>query len=239
MRAGVHTGLVVVAEVRDQTARGARLDRRRRPNLAARSRANGAGHGGDQRRHPAASGPDFHLQIARAAPIEGVVRRWSCSRAGPVPSGARLTWIASVERAAGWPGPAPALGRSVERSAPAADSSSRWGTGGPHRWRGGDRRVTVAADIRQRVARSGWTLEAGCLAATPTSAVAGCRLMSGSSTAACRPIFFQVWSDISKCSDDVAEVAPLVAPLSGIAQPEGYPAPELEPTALLDRTWTA
>ncbi len=243
VRAGVHTGLVVVAEVGDQTARGERDSIvGAAPNLAARIQgetAPGTVVISDVTQQLV--DPDFHLRSLGLRQLKGVVRPVELFAVqGPRHPGARLDADRFRRtRLVGRDQPRALLAGAWEQVSATADSTAGGGQAVLIAGEAGIGKSRVAADIRQRVARSGGaTLEAGCLAyhtnipLWPVARMMERVLDSGVPA----DLLASLVGHLQVLEIDVAEVAPLFAPLLGIAQPEGYPAPELEPTALLDRT---
>ena len=245
VRAGVHTGVVVVAEVGDETPGGERDSIvGAAPNLAARIQGEAIPDSVviSDVTHQLVDA-DFHARSIGLRILKGVARPVELFVVeGARHPGARLD--ADRYRRA------PLVGRDQPRARvveawdlvrSTADEGSGRGLFVLIGGEAGIGKSRLAAEIRERVAQSGGdTVEAGCLAyyvnipLWPVARVLE-RVVGGDAPG--RPELLKDLIDhLLGLGLDVAEVLPLFAPLLGIAEPDGYPAPELEPAALLDRT---
>ncbi len=245
VRAGVHTGVVVVAGVGDEITRGERDSIvGAAPNLAARIQGEATPDSVviSDVTHQLVDA-DFHARSLGLRDLKGVSRPVELFMVeGPRHPGARLDADRYRRtRLVGRDQPCARVVEAWDRVRTAADGESGSGLVVLIGGEAGIGKSRLAAEIRDRVTHSGGdTFEAGCLAYyvnIPLWPVA--RMMErvvgrGSSEPA--ELLADLVDHLQGLGLDVAEVLPFLAPLLGISEPDGYPTPELEPAALLDRT---
>ena len=244
LRVGVHTGVVVVAEVGEPTGGERSSIVGAAPNLAARIQSEAAPGTvvmSDVTQYLVDA--DFHLRSLGLRDLKGVARQVEVFAVdGPRHTGARLDSDRyRRRRLVGRDQPRARLVQAWEQVRSAAGSTSGAGSAALISGEAGIGKSRLAADVREHVAQGGGqTLETGCLAYNVNVSLWPIgRLMErviAQDAADQDDGIARLIDHLQRIDMDIASVVPLFGPLLGRLDLAEYPAPELEPVALLDRT---
>ncbi len=244
LRVGVHTGVVVVAEVGEPTGGERNSIVGAAPNLAARIQGEAAPGTvviTDVTQYLVDA--DFYLRSLGLRDLKGVPRQVEVFTVdGPRHTGARLDSERYRRRGlVGRDQPRACLVDAWEKVRLAAGSTSGAGSAAVITGEAGIGKSRLAADIREHVAKGGGqTFETGCLAYNVNISLWPIRRLMERVIAEDAPehedAIAHLIDHLRRIGMDIATVVPLFAPLLGRVDPAGYPAPELDPVALLDRT---